>query len=860
MIKLIMDAMLISVFWFIAIYTLKMERIKGILLKKPNIIFGKKVVLLSKLIILIWAILETLIMLGSSLSIFVTLRQILSMPIISHGLYLVHLFVLFTVTRHLTSKVLEPEKYLVKSEKRAVTFGNGLIVLGFSIIIFYFQSLFWGEMKYIYSDLGEINIFLESILDGVLILAPGVIILINSIRFFRLSRIRILALRISIPILLLMSFGQTIMTKAIVFFDFFNLIHRLFLKQFGIKIKVDNDDKLLIGSSMSQGSVNAKINVYFLLAYFSSLLILWTSQISPLPIPATVYAEGIKISFFFTIAILSFWILEGSARSLVVLSRYFRIIFIPILIILTVLPFYTQLADANYYTRATEVISIYYKMALSLGSKKALFFLCIIIMQGSIAYILHIITGEAHNDRHYYSILPVIGIVQLMALSIFYPIFLMIPPYVLDKNKTTLAIIIFVIASLLTIGVGLVSHRFFTSHKSEWSHYVHDYWKDRTRVMLIVGIITGFSVVPLGATIIEPIHNINITFGWEADYIADDNQAFVSAILQTNNKNTVYILSANNTGNTNLTAINIEGNVLWEKEYKDHYVDYKVWGNGQAVFTKVKNSGFSIVDMKNGFILYDYTTAKDESEELSIDVNDRAVLFTRGTEQFIYDMEYEVMELDTLGTNYKLLAGDQCALVKNNNIYVYHYERWEKLSEVNNIEGAELLYYDKNGLIIFGKDTIEQYNYFLTQKNKTIYNKVFQHLMTNNKDYYTKMGDVVAFYLYSQDEVFAYLFNTTNFTFKVVPLEQRLKDFKDYQKLKVVDHNSYFLYDSEQFTLYKNQNIIARQWYQLPLSDVNDSLEVSIKHNMVGQPIIIDNQIIWIEKNGITHSIKIDVQ
>ena len=146
MIKLIMDAMLISVFWFIAIYTLKMERIKGILLKKPNIIFGKKVVLLSKLIILIWMILEALIMIGSSLSIFITLRQILSMPFISHGLYLVHLFVLFTITRHLTSKVLEPEKYLVKSEKRAVTFGNGLVVLGISIIIFYFQSLFWGEM------------------------------------------------------------------------------------------------------------------------------------------------------------------------------------------------------------------------------------------------------------------------------------------------------------------------------------------------------------------------------------------------------------------------------------------------------------------------------------------------------------------------------------------------------------------------------------------------------------------------------------------------------------------------------------------------------------------------------------------
>lgn len=863
MIKLIMDAMLISLFWFVALYTLKMERIKGILIKKPKIIFGKKVVLLSKLIILIWMILEGLIMVGGSLNIFITLRQIMSMPFISHGFYLIHLLVLFTLTRHLTSKLLESEKYLVKSEKRAVTFGNGLFVFGISIIIFYFQSLFWGELSYIYSDLGDINLLIEAILDGVLILAPGVIILVNATRFFRLSRIRILALRICTPVLLLMSIGQMIMTKVIVFFEFFSLIHRLFLKQFGVKVKVDNDDKLLIGSSMSFGTVNAKINVYYLTAYFTTLLVLWTSQISPLPISSTVYAEGEKIAFFFSCGIILFWILESCARVFPILSKYFRVIFIPLLILLTVVPFYTQLADANYYTRATEVISIYHKMALSLGSNKALFFLCIIIMQGSVAYILHIITGEAHNDRHYYSILPIIGILQLMILSILYPIFLMIPPYILNENKTVLAIAIFVFAVIITGGVGYISHRFFSSPKSEWSHYVHEYWKDRIRVMIIVGVITGFSVVPLGATIIEPIHNINIVYEWEADYIVEDDQEFASAILQSIDKKNAYILSSTSKGNTKMTAISVaEGQILWEKEYKNHYVDFKVWRNGKAVFTKVKNSGFSIVDLKTGFIQYDYSVSKDETENINIEVNDRTVLFTKGTEQFIYDMEYEVMELDTLGTIYQLLPGDQCALLKNNSIYLYHYERWEKLGGTYNVEGAELLYYDKNGLIIFGKDKIEQYNYYLTEKNNRTYNKVFQHIMMNNKDYYTKVDNQVAFYLYSHDEVFAYLFNTSNFTFKLIPLEQRLKDFKDYQKLKVCNNNSYFLYDTEQFTLYKNQNIIARQWYQLPLSE-NDTDTIKndmTKHTMIGQPIMIDDKIIWIEKNGLVHCIKIVVQ
>lgn len=886
MIKLIMDAMLISVFWFIAIYTFKMERIKSVLVNKPKLIFGKKVVLLSKSIILLWMLLEMLIIIGSFFGHFVSIRTVLSMPIISHILYVGHLLVLFTTTRQITSKALETEKYLVKSEKRAVTFGNGLFVIGISIIIFYLQSLFWGELSYIYSDLGDINLLVEAIFDAILILIPGIMILINAIRFFRLSRIRILALRISSPILLLLSFGQTIITKVIVFYDFFRFIHRLFLAQFGVKIKVDSDDKLLIGSSMSLGSVNAKINVYYLTAYFSTLMILWTFQISPLPIPSTVYAEGMKMSLFFAVAILLFWVIEAGARSVPKLRRYLRAIFIPLMILLTVFPFYTQLADANFYTRATVVFSIYHKLALSLGSNKFTFFLCIVIMQASVAYILHIVTGEAHNDRHYYSILPVIGIVQLMMLSILYPIFLMIPPYILNTNKTILSIVISIFAVLITFGVGVVSHRFFTSPKSEWSHYVHEYWKDRIRVMIIVAIITGFSVVPIGATILEPIRNINIIYEWEVDHILLDDQAYVSALLQTNDKNTAYILLTNSKGNTSLRAISTEdGHKLWEKDFSYHYVDYKVWSSGQAVFIKPKSSGFSIVDLKTGFIQYDYSVPKDEVEATNIEFNDRAVLFSRGTEQFIYDMEYKVMELDTLGTNYRLLPGDQCALVKNNSIYLYHYERWEKLSGTYNVEDAELLYYDKNGLIVFGKEEIEQYNYYLKEKNKRTYSKVFQHIMTNNKDYYTKVGNQVAFYLYSHDEVYAYLFDTSKFTFKIIPLEQRLKDFKDYQKIKVIDDRSYFLYDTEQFTLIENQNIIARQWYQLPLKDltiVEDSSEVVsedisndsrqnqdekpddisnvIKSTMIGQPIKVDNRIIWIENNGITHCIEIFVQ
>jgi hypothetical protein len=855
-----MDAMLISVFWFIALFTLKLDRIEQVIISKPKIIFGRKTILLTKAIVLFWMIIEAGLMLGGKLSFFEYVRTLLSVPIISHGLFLVHLFVLFTATRHLTGKALESEKYLLKANRKAVTFANGLVVISISIIIFYFQSLYWGEFKYIYSRQGEISLVIEAIIDGLFILIPGILIFINAIRYLKQAKIRRLAFRISIPIILLMGFTQSIMTKLVVFYDFYIFIHKLFLEQFGIKIKNDHDDKLMIASSLTFGSINTKINVYFLTAYFSTILVLWTSQSSPLPIYFSVYADGLKVSFFFSLAIMAFWFLESAARSFEKLSKFFRIIFIPSLLILTVIPFYTSFANSNSFIRTTEVISVYHKMTLALGSDKILFFLCLMFMQASIAYILHIVTGEAHNDRHYYSILPIIGIVQVMVLSIMYPIFLIIPPYTIYENRMGFGIFIILFSIALTLIMGQTSFDFFTSSKSEWSSYVHDYWKDRARLILIVGIITGLSFIPVGTIISNPIHNINIKFAWEQDYNTDDELFFVNSMMQAKDLSYTNILLNDNKSSSKIITISPEdGRILWEKLYTDHYINSKVWKNDTAILTKVKNSGFSIVDLKTGVIIYDYSAKNIDAQNLKVEMNDRTVLFTSDTEQFVYDMDYGVMELDTLGNNYyQLISGDQCALIKNNDIYLYQYERWEKMSGVYKIDDAELVYYDKNGLIVFDKENIVKYNYYLTEQYETIYNKRFEHIMTNNNDYYTKVDDDVAFYLYNKDEVFAYVFDTLSFTYKIISLEQRVKDFKDYQKLKFVDQKgSYFLYDSFQFTLYENDNILARQWYQVPLTEMELSNE---DHAIVGSPIKIGDKIIWIEKEGIMHCISILVQ
>ncbi|PKM50637.1 MAG: hypothetical protein CVV02_10140 [Firmicutes bacterium HGW-Firmicutes-7] len=860
MIKLIMDAALISVFWFIALYTLKLERIEQIIITKPRVIFGRKIILLCKAIILFWMIIEAGILIGGNMNFFSFIRNIISAPVISHGLYIVNLFILFTSTRHLTGKALESEKYLLKSHRKAVTFANGLVVLSISIMVFYFQGIYWGEFNYIYSSQGEISLQIEAIIDGLLILLPGIMILVNAIRYLKQAKIRKLAFRVSIPMVLLMGFTQSIMTKLVVFYDFYIFIHKLFLEQFGVRIKNDPDDKLLIASSLSFGTINAKINVYFLTAYFSTIFILWTSQASPLPIYYSVYANGLAVSLLFSIAIIFFWVLESAARSIEKLSKYFRIMFIPSLLILTIMPFYTSFANVNTFIRNSEVISVYHKMALALGSDKILFFLCLMFMQAAVAYILHIVTGEAHNDRHYYSILPIIGIVQVMVLSIMYPIFLLIPPYTIYENRSAFGIFIILLCIAITLIMGQTSYELFTSSRSEWSSYVNDYWKDRIRVILIVGIITGLSFIPLGTIISNPIHNINIKFAWEQNYNASGELFFVNSMMQSTDISYTNILMNDNKSRSKIITISTaDGHVLWEKNYTDHYVGNKVWRNNTAVLTKVKNTGFSIIDLKTGVIVYDYSVNDLEAQNLNIEINDRTVLYTSDTEQFVFDMEYGLMKLDTLGNNYyKLIDGDQCALTKNDDVYLYNYERWEKMSGVYNIVDAELVYYDRNGLIVFNKENIVKYNYYLTEQISTTYNKSFEHIMTNNNDYYNRIKNQVAFYLYNKDEVFAYIFDTKNFTYKIISLEQRIKEFKDYQKLKFVDHEgSYFLYDNFQFTLYENENIIARQWFQLPLTELEHPKS---NYGIVGTPIKVNGKIIWIEKEGVAHAVSILVQ
>ncbi len=448
-------------------------------IKNSEDLVWQKVILCSKCFVLLWIFVEVGLMADETSIVFLLLRDFISIPLISHLIFASNIVVLFSTAITMSSKALETEKYIIKAEKKAITFAIGLIVLGLSLIIFYVQSVYWGEFNYIYTVQGEINLALEALIDGVLLLIPAILILINAIRYLRQEKIRRLAFRISIPLILLLGFSQAIMTKLIVLYDILKSIQKILLKKFGFDIKTLHEDPLLIASSLSFGRRNAKINAYYLTAYFVAVVVLWTSQVSPFPIPSDMYENGFKISFYIGLAIFMFWILENLARLTGKMGKYFRWFFIPLMILLTIYPFYTPYADISSFVRSTETVSLYHKMAFSLGNNKYLFFLCLSIMQGSLAYILHVVTGEAHNDRHHYSIMPIIFIVQVMTLSIMFPISLSIPSYTLREGRILITVIILLLGISITYLMGSISYHFFSSKRSGWSALVNDYWKNK---------------------------------------------------------------------------------------------------------------------------------------------------------------------------------------------------------------------------------------------------------------------------------------------------------------------------------------------------------------------------------------------
>lgn len=858
MVRLIVDSILVSIMWYIAICSIKLDRIDKVVYRKSESMLEATSKLVSKILIGMIILLDIGFMIDKEIYLFIALKDVVNNPIESHILYVANMIVLMEGTTQITYKALQTERYMLKSQKRAISGISALLVLSISWITMFIQSIFTGGFSYIYSQKGVMDFRSEFILDFFLILLPALILLVNLIRYIRKEKIRILGLRISTPIIFFVAITQTIVVKLFVINDLVIWLLNHFKRSEHILKEDPYKDKLLIASSLSFGRRGSKINAYFITAYFSVVLVLWTLQFKPFGYTNEIYENGVRIGFFFSMAIMLFWVIEALSRKLGIVGRVLRPLLIPGLLVLTVVPFYTGDAQVNTFLQMETVDSIYHMMSVALGDRKYLFFLCLFIIQATIAYIMHVITGEAHNDRHYYSVLPILFIVQVMVLAIFYPIFLGVPPYGLQTHKPWILFLMLIVSIGITIIMGKNSYNLFTSKKSDWSTYVSEYWKSSERVYVIIGLITFTTFLPLISKAVTPIQNTNIASVWDRDYIASYQDDEIQTLIQTENKEVAYILTTNQWKPSRMIAFSTaDGSILWEKRYGASYDRYKVWDNETVALIKKDNVGFSVINLKNGAEQYDYE-ARDASnlEFLNLEINDRAVLMTVNTTQMIYDKDYGRMDLDTMGNNfYHLVPGNLCALTKESKLYIYRNQRWEGISGIEQIDKLQLAYYDENGLIIFGNESVMQYNAQLTQMSTLTYSMAGKQIIDQGKNYYIRNNNEVTFFFLEGTRTYAYVLNTEKFTYKVIEMEQKISGFHDKQRIKTCDNEGhYILMDEYQFSLFKHENLLAREWYNLPITKGDD-----VKDDVIarGEPLYYGDTLIWAEADGMVHCVKV---
>ncbi|MBC7958706.1 MAG: hypothetical protein H7X94_02465 [Vallitaleaceae bacterium] len=373
--------------------------------------------------------------------------------------------------------------------------------------------------------------------------------------------------------------------------------------------------------------------------------------------------------------------------------------------------------------------------------------------------------------------------------------------------------------------------------------------------------ITLLSFSPLYAISIDSIHNENIQFAWENSYIKSNQNFLVTALIEGPDPEHVYVLENNDTGTSKLLNISTEdGQVVWEKSYSENYDRYKVWSNNTLVLLKTGNKGFTVLNLRTGKKVYDYKIDETvQLEFLNLEANDRTVLMTENTNQTLFDRDYGLISLDTLGNNfYELIEGNQCALIKNNLVYIYKNERLQKTKGIYNFDGAEYIYYDEGGMIVFNKDEIVQYSSNLQTINSNQYLKLNEHNIKLFNTYFKKINEEVTFYMFDGHRKYAYVFNSKEFTYRIITLEQRIKGLRDFQNVKICDDKgTYFLFDDYQLTLFDHENLVARQWYQLPLHS-DDKVKEKRDEIVTCEPVLANGKIIWIEVGGQAHAVTIE--
>ena len=128
--KLIADVVLISTFWFIAIYTMRVENIDQLAWKQEKLKVEKYFGWIAKILILLVFILEIVLGIGNYPLVLVEFRNLLKTPFISNIILLSNFWVIFYATRKISMVELIHEKQIEQQKKESLAFADGLILFG----------------------------------------------------------------------------------------------------------------------------------------------------------------------------------------------------------------------------------------------------------------------------------------------------------------------------------------------------------------------------------------------------------------------------------------------------------------------------------------------------------------------------------------------------------------------------------------------------------------------------------------------------------------------------------------------------------------------------------------------------------
>lgn len=848
MVDIFMNGIIAVVLFYAAIYTLKIEHINRINKHQENHNLFDSLYDLSNVTLFVIIMIQLGDALFPQLFLFEVLREIISLSIFNRLIQLMIFYMVFESTLRLSKVVLDKDPHLMSAMKESVAFASGMIALGLSVMVFYIQNAFTGQLMILYIGT-EVNLVFELIVNGLLYLIPAIVLIVNGYRYLRQASISRQSKHLMMPYVYFIGVGYIVAVQSISVFNTMYMIVGAIGKKIG-KFTLDTtDDLLLLGSSASASSVVSKLNYYVLMSSFVVHLLSLYLAMTPFPMYKSVYQNTSAVIMLLMMPILLYFVIEALSRYFSKIGRYIRMSFIPLFIVAHVLPFAFDIAQKSQYFTVNTGISLFHRTKEATDGSFIAYLLCLFGVLLSIAFYLHLFTGDTKKKSQGITVLPIMGWMQMFLFSIFYPILITRPPFYLVNNQKVLLIVIVVSTVLISGLVGLASYFVFNSEHSKISGYIHVFWKSRVRVFAVVTLITIGLAIPLILRINTPVQNINDDL-ISKHTLFDGSEYELTETCLIKDQVTL-VLTHTDKGTTKLIQFDlINDEVINEQSFNINYDGYSMWDNNQIVFHKSNNMGFVLINLESLELVHEESISQTDSYEyLSFDYSESAILATIGTNQYLIDAYAGEIVLNTVGNNfYKLVPGSITYLNKDKSLHKIIDGYVVDMEVPFNITAYENIYATVKGFYTYDNGVITLMDDYLVEEVSSIdireigFNPTQVQIVFD--DEYVHLSGKLASELY---EVFM---KSTDFeVYKPIKLVQNVYTNYDVQHLAFVSEQNYYLYDENQVSYFNNDVLVGRVWRFL----INEGADESI---LFGDKQFVHKDQIWVfDQQGTAFSV-----